>query len=53
LLREYDKNKKLYTGRELHRRIICVLQGAEVEALGVEERLLYNGVGRNIASVKN
>jgi len=44
LLREYDKDKKLYTGRELHRRIICVLQGAEVEALGLKKGFCIMGL---------
>lgn len=37
LLREYDKNKKCYTGRTLRRKVSYVLEGYEAENFGLKE----------------
>jgi hypothetical protein len=44
LLREYDKDQKLYTGRKLHRQITFVLQGDEAEELGLKKGFCIMGM---------
>jgi len=44
LLREYDKDKKVYTGRKLRRRVTFVLQGEEVEDLGLKKGFCIIGL---------
>ena len=36
LLREYNPHTQTYTGQTLHRKITCVLEGSEAEALGLK-----------------
>jgi hypothetical protein len=44
LLREYDKDKELYTGRKLLRRITFVLKGDEAEQLGLKKGFCILGL---------
>jgi hypothetical protein len=44
LLREYDKDKELYTGRKLLRRITFILQGDKAEELGLKKGFCIMGL---------
>lgn len=44
LLREYDKETELYTGKILNRKITCVLQGEEAEGFGLKEGYCIMGL---------
>lgn len=44
LLREYDKDTNIYTGRVLHRKITYVLKGEEAEAFGLKKGFCVMGL---------
>jgi hypothetical protein len=36
LLKEYNPETKIYSGRTLHRKITCVIEGSEAESFGLK-----------------
>lgn len=36
LLREYNPETQIYSGRTLHRKITCVIEGSEAESFGLK-----------------
>lgn len=45
LLKEYDKEKETYTGRNLHQKITYLLYGADAEVFGLKEGFCILGLG--------